>query len=144
MRMFPPLAGWSTPRQYWETTSPRAAPGAGGSKSLSSLLSHSTNPHHSRVFHAEQMFSRTQTYHKKCFSCKTCKVTSDLERLAPTILDLTSSDPWTVCWPVTARTRIFTAGAATGRSLEPRVTASLEEVVSCRLETCKSNINVGS
>ena len=26
-----------------------------------------------RVFHAEQMFSRTQTYHKKCFSCNTCK-----------------------------------------------------------------------
>ena len=26
-----------------------------------------------RVFHAEQMFSRTQTYHKKCFSCNICK-----------------------------------------------------------------------
>jgi len=25
------------------------------------------------VFHAEQMFSRTQTYHKKCFSCNICK-----------------------------------------------------------------------
>jgi len=26
-----------------------------------------------KVFHAEQMFSRTQTYHKKCFSCNSCK-----------------------------------------------------------------------
>jgi len=26
-----------------------------------------------KVFHAEQMFSRTQTYHKKCFNCGTCK-----------------------------------------------------------------------
>jgi len=26
-----------------------------------------------KVFHAEQMFSRTQTYHKKCFSCANCK-----------------------------------------------------------------------
>jgi len=26
-----------------------------------------------KVFHAEQMFSRTQTYHKKCFSCNICK-----------------------------------------------------------------------
>lgn len=25
------------------------------------------------VFHAEQMFSKNRTYHKKCFSCKSCK-----------------------------------------------------------------------
>lgn len=26
-----------------------------------------------KVFHAEQMFSKNKTYHKKCFSCKSCK-----------------------------------------------------------------------
>jgi len=26
-----------------------------------------------KVFHAEQMFSKNNTYHKKCFSCKSCK-----------------------------------------------------------------------
>ena len=26
-----------------------------------------------QVFHAEQMFSKGKTYHKKCFSCNSCK-----------------------------------------------------------------------
>lgn len=26
-----------------------------------------------QVFHAEQMFSKGKTYHKKCFACRACK-----------------------------------------------------------------------
>ena len=44
-----------------------------------------------RVFHAEQMFSRTQTYHKKCFNCASCKVSKPTDRYLSVFISIRAS-----------------------------------------------------
>ena len=70
-----------------------------------------------RVFHAEQMFSRTQTYHRKCFNCGICKVSKLFrENSFMTILYFFVHylyfirGHWTVFWHAMVQTRMCIAG----------------------------------